>query len=513
MLKAISPLGRHGARTIRSAFAALLVIGATIATTTVEANAAPQSAIVVDAKTGKVLYAKDPDGPRHPASLTKMMTLYLLFGALDSGKLSMSSQLKVSTFAARQSPTKLGLKPGSTVTVRDAMLGLITRSANDAAVVIAENLDGTEAAFARRMTSTARSLGMSRTTFRNASGLPNPNQWTTARDMTTLGRALQERYPSYYRYFSTRAFVYRGQTIGNHNKLLGRVEGVDGIKTGYTNASGFNLVTSLKRDNRYVVAAVMGGSSGGARDRQMVSLLDKYVPQAYAGGKKPGFMVAKAATAPAPAIEEADADTAPVVAEAAPAAPAPRVRPQPAVQQVAAVDDNSEDGEDQVATASVAPIAMAEADPAPSNGPRMVFQAGPSGKPVATPKVVTASIAGPVPTADNDPTEEGGTIAQGDTEDNSPPVAAAVQPDQESSGWKIQIAAAPSQDGARSMLDTAKSKGGKVLADATPVVETFTKGDATFYRARFAGFDSKDEARAACAYLTKRSVSCLAIRQ
>ncbi|HEV7283423.1 MAG TPA: D-alanyl-D-alanine carboxypeptidase family protein, partial [Kaistia sp.] len=267
----LNPLGRHCVRSVRRALAGILVAGVALTAVTVEAAAAPNSSIVVDAKTGKVLYSKEPDALRRPASLTKMMTLYLLFGELESGRLTMSSRLRVSEFASRQRPTKLGLKPGSTIAVRDAMLGLITRSANDAAVVIAENLSGSEAAFAQRMTRTARSIGMSRTTFRNASGLPNDGQWSTARDMATLGRALQDRYPRYYKFFATKSFVYNGRVINGHNRLLGRVNGVDGIKTGYTNASGYNLVSSVKRDNRALVATVMGGNTGAARDKQMAT--------------------------------------------------------------------------------------------------------------------------------------------------------------------------------------------------------------------------------------------------
>ncbi|NJL07531.1 MAG: D-alanyl-D-alanine carboxypeptidase [Methylacidiphilales bacterium] len=224
------------------------------------------AAIVVDANTGKVLHESEPDALRHPASVTKVMTLYMLFEQLEAGRLKLDSQLPVSPRAAAQDPTKLGLRPGSTIEVEDAIRALVTKSANDAAVVIAEAIGGDEASFAAMMTRKARALGMSRTTFRNASGLPNPDQVTTARDLSLLGRAIQERFPRYYRYFSTRQFAWRGNSIANHNKLLGRVEGVDGIKTGYTRASGFNLLTSAKRGGRHVVGVVLGGRTG-ARGR------------------------------------------------------------------------------------------------------------------------------------------------------------------------------------------------------------------------------------------------------
>lgn len=241
------------------------------------------SAIVVDAKTGRILYEDDPDALRHPASVTKVMTLYLLFEQMEAGRLKTSSDLPVSAKAASQSPTKLGLRPGSTIEVEDAIKGIVTRSANDAAVVIAEAIGGTESNFAAMMTQKARALGMTRTTFRNASGLPNPEQVTTARDLSILGRAIQDRFPKEYRYFATRTFYYRGQAIGNHNRLLGSVDGVDGIKTGYTSASGFNLLTSMKRDNRYLVAVVLGGRSAGSRDARMRSLLAENLPRASSG--------------------------------------------------------------------------------------------------------------------------------------------------------------------------------------------------------------------------------------
>lgn len=243
------------------------------------------SAIVVDANTGKVLYDDNADALRHPASVTKIMTLYLLFEQMEAGNLKLDSKLDVSSKAAAQQPSKLFVKPGSTIEVEDAIKALVTRSANDVAVVIAENIAGSESAFADAMTEKARALGMSRTVFRNASGLPNPNQVTTARDLSILGRAIQDRFPKQYKYFATRTFYYRGQAIGNHNRLLGRVEGVDGIKTGYTQASGYNLVTSVKRDGRYLVGVVLGGSSGGSRDARMTSLLTQNLPVAYAGGR------------------------------------------------------------------------------------------------------------------------------------------------------------------------------------------------------------------------------------
>lgn len=231
--------------------------------------------IILDATSGRELSSDQPDGLRHPASLTKLMTIYLTFSALDSGRLSLGDGLPVSINALNAPPTKMGLPPGGTVSVRDATMALVTRSANDAALVLAEALGGDEATFAQMMTSKARQLGMSQTVFRNASGLPNREQVTTARDMARLAFALMRDFPHYYPVFSVQSWPYRGRYLENHNRMLGTYEGADGLKTGYTNASGFNLVMSAMRDNRRLIGVVMGGDSAGQRDRMMAMLMDQ----------------------------------------------------------------------------------------------------------------------------------------------------------------------------------------------------------------------------------------------
>jgi len=245
--------------------------------------APPYAELVVDSRSGKTLYAVNADAQRHPASITKVMTLYLLFEELDAGRVSLGSQIKISNWAQKQAPSKLGLNAGDTISVEDAIKAVVTKSANDIAVAIAESIGGTEANFADLMTKKARSLGMSRTVYANASGLPNPRQLTTARDLVTLGKSIQQRFPKYYSYFSMRSFEYEGDTIGNHNKLLGRVDGVDGIKTGYTQASGFNLLTSVHQDDRALLAVILGGRSGPSRDRRMAELIDTYLDKASNG--------------------------------------------------------------------------------------------------------------------------------------------------------------------------------------------------------------------------------------
>ncbi len=280
-----------------------------------ESYSPPTASIVVDGNTGAVLQAANADGLRHPASLTKIMTLYLLFERLESGKIRLDTPLRISEHAAEQSPTKLGVRPGQTLAVEDAIKAVVTKSANDAAVAIAENLGGDEPDFAKMMTAKAHALGMSHTTYVNASGLPDDDQITTAQDQALLGRAIQERFPRYYRYFSTEEFVYHGHAMRNHNHLLGVVGGVDGIKTGYTVASGFNLVTSVHREGRFIIAVVLGGRSAGERDAHMRELINTHIREA-------------SLRRTAPAIAEN------VEARAEPAAPAserldPRSEPKP----------------------------------------------------------------------------------------------------------------------------------------------------------------------------------------
>ncbi len=240
----------------------------------------PYADIVIDDNSGQVLHDVNADEPRHPASLTKIMTLYLLFEQLDAGALKLDTPLPVSAKAALAPPTKLGLKADQTITVEDAIGGIVTRSANDAAVVVSEAVGGSEEAFAQLMTRKARALGMAGTTYVNASGLPDDEQITTARDQAILGRAIHDRFPSYYSYFSMLYFHYHGKDIHNHNMLLGSLEGVDGIKTGYTEASGYNLALSVRRSKKCVVAVVLGGTSNSERDTRMRQLIEDYIPQA-----------------------------------------------------------------------------------------------------------------------------------------------------------------------------------------------------------------------------------------
>ena len=282
------------------AMAKLAIIGSAIVLLwTSPAAQAKYASIIIDADTGEVLHEVNPDAMNYPASLTKMMTLYLAFEALDNGQLRLDQTLPVSAHAASRAPSKLGLVPGDSVAVRDLILALVTKSANDAASVVAEGLSGSENAFAERMTQKARKLGMKNTVFHNASGLPDPLNRTTARDLATLARALYRDFPDHYHYFATREFVYHGAVHANHNHLMSSFQGMDGIKTGYINASGFNLAASAKRDNRRLIGVVMGGESARARDAHMAQLLN-----AAFASRRNDMMVAKAE-------EPANADSVP----------------------------------------------------------------------------------------------------------------------------------------------------------------------------------------------------------
>lgn len=341
------------------------------------------ASIVVDARTGQVQSAAHADEMRHPASLTKMMTLYMLFEAMREGRLTLSTPIRVSAEAASRPPSKLGIPAGGSLSAESAILALITRSANDIAAAVGEALSGDEDAFARAMTQRARSLGMTRTTFRNASGLPDPEQLTTARDMALLGRRLIADFPDQYRYFGTQFFAHGNRMIRNHNGMLRDYPGADGIKTGFINASGFNIVTSAQRDGVRLVGAVFGGSSWPQRNAHMAELLDEgfarmgvrsvppmaaAAPRVLAGrdptiGPGPRRAGARSAARPAPARVQAVSVTRrqAVTRPAAPrpaASPPARARPAPAAAQP-----------------SRAPVRRTEA--APPRAP----QAAPSGRP------------------------------------------------------------------------------------------------------------------------------------
>ncbi|CCM75733.1 putative penicillin-binding protein/D-alanyl-D-alanine carboxypeptidase [Rhizobium mesoamericanum STM3625] len=433
--------------------------------------------IVVDAKTGNVLYSENADRLQYPASLTKMMTLYLTFEALEQGRIRLDTPVPFSVHASGQAPTKLGVRPGGTVTVEQAILGLVTLSANDASTALGELLGGSEERFAQIMTAKAHALGMTRTTYRNANGLPNTAQMTTARDQARLGIALRQHFPQYYGYFSTQSFKFGNRIIRSHNRLVGSVRGVDGIKTGYTRAAGFNLVSSVQVDGKSIVGVVLGGASTPARDNQMRKLIAAYLPKASSRGGSSDLI---AQTAPQPAAPVAQTPVSSAVAEASLSrtASAPDTHSQPASAQVAFAD-----------------VAQSK-----SENP-LLQQEMPAVKKVKTQAIKQASVAAPAPAPAYVPPEQGDTSVD--------ELTTASTKEAQPTGWAVQIGVSASKVGAMDLLDSAKSKGGKALRSAKPIAVA----NAGSYRARFGGFDDQRAAVNACNALKRAGVKCWAMAQ
>jgi D-alanyl-D-alanine carboxypeptidase len=472
-------------------FACFVALAAAVVSATPQpafANA-KYAGIVVDAKTGKTLYASNADAPRYPASLTKMMTLYVLFEEMERGRFNRKSRLKVSRKAAAQPPTKIGLRAGQTIRVDTAIRALAVRSANDVAVVVAENVSGSVAAFASRMTRTARSIGMKNTTFRNPSGLPDSRQKTTARDMALLGRALQDRFPKKYSYFSTRHLSYGKKKYRNTNRLLGAVRGVDGIKTGYTRASGFNLVTSINRDGRKIVAVVMGGKTGKSRNAQMKSLISRYLRKAKRGKRTAPLLVARASSR---------------------IPPLPKNRPQNGATDIAApgLITNALGAPAMVSGSKPSPLATGLTDPI---GEQIASAAGVTELGYA--RSESAERARLATLVEVSAARQANNVAASQSGDRTRSEKMADVKDETPlpGGWRIQIGATPSEKAARRLLTDARSRAADILGSADPFTEPVKKDGTVLFRARFAGFAGKQEARTVCANLKRRSFSCLAV--
>ncbi len=523
----------------------------------VPAHAAPRhAAIVVDANTGAVLHDSAADAPRFPASLTKMMTLYMVFEQIERGKLGYASRIPISANAAATPPSKLGLEPGDTISVADAVKSLITKSANDIAVAVAEHIAGSERRFAALMTERAHQLGMKSTTFRNASGLPDEEQLTTARDMIKLALSLQDTFPRHYRQFATRRFSYAGKTYRNHNTLLFNFAGTEGIKTGYTRASGFNLVASVRRDGRHVVGAVFGGSRASARDARMRALLAMALRKAAPVKTRKPALVATAVPRPAragrqriaqaapalpqrpalePPVELARGQTAPTIAppmparpEAAPvaaAAPATislaRVRPIDVLAAHRARTASRPRNETIVAKSNVmtpngaaqfARLPVSEADTAPpaalrasEPGNAMVIPPPGLGAPPSTLQAQALALAG----HDTRPTPAAGRFA--------PPSALglrpartpepAARPSLRDGGYHVQIGAYGSAPEAERQLAAVRARAADLLGAYQPLAVPVQQAGKTLYRARYAGFDAGAAART-CTALRRQQVDC-----
>lgn len=416
------------------------------------------AAMIVDANSGQILMQDRVDEMRHPASLTKMMTLYLTFDALRAGRLGLQQSLPVSAHAASRAPTNLALRAGQTIKVEDCILGLVTRSANDAASVLAEALGGSEERFAQMMTLKARQLGMTRTRYTNASGLPDVQQVTTARDQAVLGLALQRDFPQYYPYFSTRSFTFRGRTYPNHNRLLASYAGMDGMKTGFVRMSGFNVVTSAKRGGVRLVGVVMGGSSAAARDRRMASLMNQGFAAATIGQSVPRV---------AQSVDDTSA-TASVMA-------------QPASYQ--AVADQADGAVQAEPAVQRQPVVISSAN-RPTNANAKIVRAEKS----AAPATVASARAS-----------------------KQAKVAKASKSSKASDSWAIQLGAYKTKTTAQKILRVASQHLRQVAPSKRPVVAKINRDGVKLFQVRLTGLDRSD-AVDACGILSQQDISCKAVR-
>jgi D-alanyl-D-alanine carboxypeptidase len=461
------------------------------------------AALIVDGTDDKVLYSRNADLVRHPASLTKMMTLYLLFEKLRSGQMTMSTEMPVSEHAAEQHPTKLHLRPGSSIPVDVAIKAIVVRSANDVAVTIAEAIGGTESHFAELMTAKARQLGMMHTFYHNASGLPDQLQVTTASDLAILAHHLAYDFPQYFPYFATPYFTYRGETYVTHDNLIGNYDGADGIKTGYTEASGFNLVSSVVRDGHHVIGIVMGGRSAHMRDREMVRLLDDTFsrisadPQLVARVRVPWQTVRPQVMA--------DLGGNPAAADTI------RIQPNGDVEDEDSAEsrpDPSDDGAPLRANVIAAPPKPQPAV-APNRPAMTASVIVPTPRP-STKKPVAVASSGPPPAVR--PTPRAVALGEGDI-DSAPiqlhrnPLAVAYAGTRD---WTIQIGAFNDAISAKAQLASYAERSLDVLGQAQRIVAPFQSVDGhTLYRARFGPF-VEAEARAVCQRLTERGQTCFA---
>ncbi|WP_445003622.1 serine hydrolase [Halomonas mongoliensis] len=445
----------------------LMVCLAIVMSSTAQAN--PRyAAIVVDVESGEVLHAANADETRYPASLTKMMTLYLLFEELEKGAMRLNQPLPVSAQAEAMPASKLWLKRGSTITVEEAILALVVRSANDVAVVVAEALGGSERQFGQMMTAKARELGMPNTVFRNASGLPDNGQTTTARDMATLSIRLMQDFPQYYHYFSRQSFAYRGTTHNSHNRLVRNYAGADGLKTGFIRASGFNVATSAVRDNRRLVSVVMGGFTAASRDTHMADLLDRgfvraslygrgdWVAQADFSGDRMGIegLPARAPATPPPARQ--------LERQLATVQPAPAREPE----------------------VQVASLQVPEPLPSASAGSPQAAQ-GSANDPIRD--LIARSEPAPV---------------RSDTQHRLEPVGA-------SGSWGVQVGAFSSHDNARSLASRAADRLSRDLLQARVDIDEVA-GAQTIFRARLVNLD-ENQAYRACRSLAQEGMDCMVI--
>ncbi len=488
------------------------------------------SSIIVDGKSGAILEADHPDSLRHPASLAKVMTLYLLFKRLASGKMTLNTEMPVSAHAAAQQPTRLGLRPGQTLRVEDAIEGIVTRSANDAAVVISEDIGGTEENFAKMMTREAHTLGMSRTVYRNASGLPNDEEVTTARDQSILARAIQDRFPQYYHFFSTTAFKFRGHIIRGHDHLLGSVAGVDGMKTGFTDASGFNLMTSMHRGNRFLIGVVMGGRTAASRDATMRRLLAENLRKAATVRTVAAITEHYGSDGAASAATRAAAPRSRIarLGQAAAAMPPAQPRIEPAPLTSGVIDDQSV-ADMPGSTVPMQPVKVKTVHIRMPPVTLVTSAIAPGRAEVADASNTVVPRTGLPPQPARYGTGHGllGVLPASPSSTSSPAVAYAAperQPAEDDhrsdgikstdvhTGWMVQVGALNSESEAQQRLAKARDHARGLLSKANPFTEpVITKHDQKLFRARFAGLN-RDRAEAVCRTLKRSDIPCIALR-
>ncbi|WP_041320453.1 D-alanyl-D-alanine carboxypeptidase [Hyphomicrobium denitrificans] len=556
----------------RRAFAFALLFLALAGISVPRANAATNkhAAFVVDVNSGAVLHNDDGDAIRHPASLTKMMTLYLTFELLESGRLKMSDMITISEHAASVAPSKLDLKPGDQISVADGIKAIVTKSANDIAVALAEKIGGTEANFVRLMNTRARELGMMKSHFENPSGLPDDDHVSTARDMATLALHLMDDFPGYYTIFATRTFTYRGKSYRNHNTMLNTFAGVDGIKTGYTRASGFNLVTSVHRGGRHLVGVVFGGSTAASRNAEMRVLLTKAFTRASTAKTRKPMLIAKLRGGPKIASRPASRD--PKTRDVAVAEPEGRPAKSPrrvagignretpiqifkvkhvplAAKPAAASADETTDMQDTDGPAETGAVQTANADrnadagflaAAERLGRRAEMlgasdrvpatEPAPIAKPVAFAPAsapVAAAEPAPMPTAPANrapsspaPRQRGlppstlnaqASALTGGPEPSPPPAQSAQRQvtriSATSGGYEVQIGAYGSIADAQRALNSVQDRAKRLLAGVPSVTHPGTVNGKQIFRARFAGFDA-DRAASTCTELRRKGVDC-----
>ena len=524
--------------------------------------AGKHASLIVDGNTGRVISEQAADEPRYPASLTKMMTLYVVFDLIEQGRLTYNSRIAFSDQATRVQPTKLGVEAGDGITLIEAIKGLITKSANDASIAIAEHIAGSEPKFAALMTQTARRIGMSKTTFMNAHGLPNPEQVTTARDMVTLGLRLQDDFPKHYTLFSLTSFNFRGSSHANHNTLLLTYEGTDGIKTGYIGTSGFNLVANVRRNGKHVIGAVFGGASAAARNQTMRTLLNVALVKSSSVKTRQPALIARAKPVPSPtpaprpteiaavqSISDVPARPAPVI-RAAPSAAQPR---SPAPTGAALAPERTTATDTPIQMAAVRPLLVAprQPKPAPPVPVATPLDVQPTPPPVTpTPStaliptpLTTAALAAappssqpqgpsrgaapstfgqqaqnlargqdalatpaPQPSATAPPRPQQTALAGAPPRSNlaGPPVAPAIA----TGPYQIQVGAYATEADAQRQIANVRNQTGSILAAHQAVVISGQNNGRTVFRARLTGFDVSTGGNI-CNELRRRQIDCM----